>query len=99
MQGVFIHGSRPPTKKFLKAAVDTINEGGDPFSVVIEATSMFGNEFDGSLHKALEEEQHGPFYLVGPDPRTSRKWYANLEYVPNPVPRPGNPSKGKWNLT
>lgn len=79
-QGVFIHGSRPPTKKYLKTAIDQINEGGDPFSVVIEATSLFGNEFDGSLAMAVRQNHRGPFYLVGPDPRNSRKWYANLTY-------------------
>lgn len=94
-QGVFIHGSRPPTKKYLKAAIDTINEGGDPYSVVIEATSLFGNEFSGSLAMALRENQYGPFYLVGPDPRTSRKWYANLEYHPA---RTDKEPEGKWVL-
>ena len=96
MQGVFIHGSRPPTKKYLKAAVNEINEGGDAFAVVIEATSLFGNEFDGSLHRALnplndEPQQTGPFYLVGPDPHKSRKWYATLEFV-----QKEGEDEGKW---
>lgn len=110
-QGVFIYGSRPPTKKKFKAQVEEVNlqlqsgnklMGADPYSVVIEATSLFGNEFDGSLATALscgiptcpqargdkEPHQHlGPFYIVGPDPRTSRKWYAKLEF---------DKGKGEW---
>ena len=83
MQGVFINGSRPKFKKNLKEQVDQINDHqGDAYSVVIEATSVFGNEFDGSLRKAQKEGKHGPFYIVGPDPRTSRKWYATLSFVP-----------------
>ncbi len=52
----------------------------DPFGLVIEATSMFGNEFDGSLAKATRTGLHGPFSIVGPDPRTSRKWYLTIKY-------------------
>lgn len=110
MQGVFINGSRPKTKKALREQLARINnhlkdpnrypqgdpEADDPYSVVIEATSWFGNEFDGSLARALscqdttcnqfvgdaDPHQHpGPFYIVGPDPYTSRKWYAKLEYT------------------
>lgn len=92
-QGVYINGARPKTKKALKEQVEGINlflaHGGDPesppevkdpYSVVIEATSLFGNEFDGSLAEALRTSQYGPFYIVGPDPYNSRKWYANLTY-------------------
>jgi len=103
-QGVFINGSRPKTKKALKEQIDGINvfldHGGDPesptsakdpYSVVIEATSLFGNEFDGSLAEARRQSppQNGPFYIVGPDPYNSRKWYASLEY---------DTSKHKWIL-
>ena len=92
---------------------DEVPPGGhpdyDPYSVVIEATSVFGNEFDGSLAKAMDchgpcpitnqekrpflpqhsHHHYGPFTLVGPDPRTSRKWYATLEY---------NRDKTRWVL-
>lgn len=112
MQGIFINGSRPKTKKALREQLERINNylsnsdeypqgapnSDDPYSVVIEATSWFGNEFDGSLAKAMDckgpcniedlgkpdepAHQHpGPFYIVGPDPYTSRKWYAKLEYT------------------
>lgn len=124
-QGVFLYGSRPKTKKQLRQAIAEINQnlsrskdepkqGADGYSVVIEATSLFGNEFDGSLNQALREDppNHGPFYLVGPDPRTSRKWYANLRFDPDPgnpensgsptsslTSSPTNsPEKGKWIL-
>ncbi len=49
----------------------------DPYSVVIEATSVFGNEFDGSLANAPKPIKYS---IVGPDPHTSRKWYATLSY-------------------
>ena len=120
MQGTFINGSRPKTKKALKEQVEGINlweeHGGDPesirtlelnyvmelakdpkqkiainpqdpYSVVLEATSVFGNEFDGSLAKAMKEMNYGPFYVVGPDPYNKRNWYATIEY---------NKEKGKW---
>lgn len=130
MQGIFINGSRPKTKKQVKEQLSRINnhlqdpdtypqghpEADDPYSVVIEATSMFSNEFDGSLAKALDcrdpecpnrikqepsntpddqvgPQQHshlGPFYIVGPDPYTSRKWYAKLEF---------NPNNNEWRLS
>lgn len=70
---------------------------------------MFGNEFDGSLAKAMdcrdrdckdyvdpgESRDHihkhpGPFYIVGPDPYTSRKWYGKLEY---------NTENNEWRLS
>lgn len=99
MQGIFIHGSRPKTKKAFKEQVESINNGGDPWSVVIEATSMFGNEFDGSLAKAKVEEKFGTFYIVGPDPYKERKWYATLEYVTTNGIAPGDEGhEGKWKV-
>lgn len=53
----------------------------DPYGLVIEATSIFGNEFDGSLAEAMRTANHGPFSIVGPDPHTSRKWYLTLRYI------------------
>lgn len=95
MQGVFMHGSRPQTKKVLKEVIEAINTEPDPngrednkfhrhdgFCITLEATSVFGDEYDGSLAFALREDppQHGPFNVVGPDPRTARKWYATITY-------------------
>ncbi len=97
MQGVFINGERPKFKKDVKEFIDGVNiweehggdpsaalsipEMNDPYGLVIEATSMFGNEFDGSLALAQRTGHHGPFYIVGPNPHTSRKWYLNLRYT------------------
>lgn len=87
-QGIFIHGSRPKSKKQIKEYVEGVNNHGricicvatgpnesqriteptcfwhgddvppggrpdnDPYGLVIEATSTFGDEFDGSLAEA-----------------------------------------------
>jgi len=106
-QGIFIHGSRPKSKKEIKEYIDGINlrtqiieeHGGDPsiidsaaldddqirdpYGLVIEATSMFGNEFDGSIAEAERTNHYGPFTFVGPDPRTSRKFYGIISYNKN----------------
>ncbi len=86
MQGVFINGQRP---KFKKDVATYIDEGQDPQGLVIEATSIFGNEFGGSLTDARKQSQNGPFYIVGPDPHTSRKWYLTIKY---------NTSKNEWEV-
>ena len=96
MQGIYINGERPKFKKDVKTYIDGVNlwavndndpeligtfpDMQDPEGLVIEATSLFGNEFDGSLTEAQRTGQHGPFYIVGPDPHTDRKWYLNLWY-------------------
>lgn len=69
MDGIFINNARPATKKALKLAAAE-----DPASIVIDGTSLFGG-FSGY---ALEAPEDLPFYIVGPDPYTSRKWYATL---------------------
>lgn len=69
MDGVFISGTRPQTKKALKAAAST-----DPGAIAIESTSMFGG-YSGPAMLAPEGQT---FYIAGPDPYTSRKWYANI---------------------
>ena len=89
MQGVFIHGSHPKTKKALREAVETITDDGSPidgYSVVLQATSLFGNEYDGSLADAPRETV---FSVVGPDPYTSRKWYATISF---------NQKKNQWEV-
>ena len=72
MQGVFTaEGTRFKFKANLKAAV------GDPDygqHVWLEATSVFGNEYDGELGSAPA----GEYYVVGPDPYTARNWYATI---------------------
>lgn len=69
MQGIYVGGSRAKTKKALKEAVAQ-----DPSSVRLEATSVFGNEYDGPLDEAPD----GQYYVVGPDPYNKRNWYATL---------------------
>lgn len=69
MQGAYVNGSRPKTKKALKEAVAANLQ-----SVELEATSVFGNEFGGSLANAPD----GKYYVVGPDPYRKRSWYAQI---------------------
>lgn len=68
-QGAYIGSRRPKTKKELKEAIQT-----NPDDVSLEATSMFGNEYSGSISNAPD----GKYYVVGPDPQVSRKWYAQI---------------------
>lgn len=69
MQGVFVQGQRPKTKKELKALIATV-----PHDVSLQATSIIGNEYGGPITEAPD----GTYDVVGPDPYTSRKWYANI---------------------
>lgn len=69
MQGIFVDGKRPQSKKAVKEAVASF-----PERVRIEATSLFGNEYDGRVSEAPQ----GTYTFVGPDPYTSRKFYGNL---------------------
>jgi hypothetical protein len=69
MQGIFIRGQRAATKAALKSAAAVA-----PGHVRLEATSIVGNEYDGRLSEAPA----GKYYVVGPDPYTSRKWYAQI---------------------
>lgn len=68
MQGIFIAGRRPESKKQVKAAV----MGGEHVS--LEATSIFGNEYGGPVTSAPD----GVYYFVGPDPYTKRKFYGQI---------------------
>lgn len=69
MQGIFVDGKRPQSKKAVKELVSI-----DPSRVRIEATSMFGNEYGGRVSEAPQ----GTYNFVGPDPYHSRKFYGNL---------------------
>ena len=70
MQGIFINGERPRSKKQIKDVVAV-----DPHCVLrLEATSLFGNEYDGTLNNAPD----GQYTFVGPDPYTSRKFYGTI---------------------
>jgi hypothetical protein len=69
MQGVFVNYNRPKSKKAVREAVAS-----DPRSVSVEATSMFGNEYDGPVSDMPE----GTITFVGPDPHTKRNFYGNI---------------------
>ncbi len=69
MQGIYWNGRRLATKKALKEAVQTT-----PGAVMLEGTDIGGREYSGSLNGAPA----GKYYVVGPDPYVSRKWYAQL---------------------
>lgn len=69
MQGLFLDGKRPLSKKAIKEAV-----ANDPSRVSLEATSFFGNEYDGPVSGAPQ----GTYTFVGPNPYTSRKFYGNI---------------------
>lgn len=69
MQGIFVNGKRPKSKKEVKEAVAQ-----DASKVRLEATSIFGNEYDGSVSNAPD----GTYTFVGPDPYTARNFYGNV---------------------
>ena len=71
MQGVMVNGIRPKTKKALKDALKTM-----PEAVDISSTDVVGKEYDGP---ATEMPEHKPVYVVGPNPYTERKWYAQIK--------------------
>lgn len=68
MQGIFLGFSRPKSKKAVREAV----AAGQP--VYLEATSLFGDEYDGSVYDA----PNGTYYIVGPDPYTKRNFYGKV---------------------
>lgn len=69
MQGIYVDRRRPKSKKEIKDAIAV-----NPERVQIEATSIFGNEYDGLVSDAPA----GRYDFVGPDPYTSRKFYGSI---------------------
>jgi hypothetical protein len=69
MQGLFIDGERPKSKKAVKEAI-----AAGVATVRVEATSWFGNEYDGNLAYAPD----GAIAFVGPDPFTKRNFYGTI---------------------
>lgn len=67
-QGIFVNGFRPKSKKEVKEA----HAAGAIVS--LEATSVFGNEYDGPITDAPD----GTYTFVGPDPYTKRSFYGNI---------------------
>jgi len=68
MQGIWINGTRPKSKKAIKEALTAGDE------VALEATSMFGNEYGGLVADAPD----GAYVFVGPDPYNKRNFYGTL---------------------
>jgi hypothetical protein len=77
MQGLFIvdleteRDRRPKSKKEIKDAV----KANELDRISVEATSFFGNEYEGELTGAPA----GTITAVGPDPHTKRNFYLTLE--------------------
>ncbi len=69
MQGIYIDGRRPKSKKEVKETIAT-----DPARVRVEATSLFGNDYDGPVVDAPA----GSIHFVGPDPYNARKFYGTI---------------------
>ncbi len=95
-QGLFINGKRPKSKKEVREHIDQAynpgliemlgaTEAGEYLhSLHVEATSFFGNEYDGPLsNNAITN----PITFVGPDPHTKRNFYGRIEW---------NVKKGRW---
>jgi len=72
MQGIYVDMSRPKSKKQVKEAV-----AADPLTVYLEATSVFGNEYNGSIADAPD----GSYTFVGPDPYEKRSFYGTITKV------------------
>jgi hypothetical protein len=74
MQGIFVKYARPKSKKQIR---ETVADA--PGSVSIEATSLFGNEYDGPVSEAPP----GAYHFVGPDPYTKRNFYGTITVKPD----------------
>jgi hypothetical protein len=71
MQGLYVDGRRPKSKKQVKEAI-----ADNPARVTIEATSMFGNEFSGKVSELPDTFK--PIYFVGPNPYSKRDFYGSI---------------------
>lgn len=69
MQGIFINGVRPRSKKEVREAVLA-----DPSSVRLERTAWIGDEYDGPVSEAPD----GTHVFVGPDPYLKRNFYGQV---------------------
>lgn len=75
MQGIFVADDltlqwrRPRSKKQVRETA-----AADPRRVWLEATSIFGNEYDGPLDEAPD----GTYVFTGPEPGVSHKFYGNV---------------------
>lgn len=69
-QGIYVKGRRPKSKKEIRELVLT-----DPTRVVVEATSIFGNDYEGPVTEIPEGKT---ITFVGPDPYRDRRFYGNI---------------------
>lgn len=76
MHGIFIHLNRPKSKKAVREALKDENVRN---WVILEATSLFGNEYDGPVVDAPA----GKYYFVGPDPYNKRNFYGSITVKPD----------------
>jgi hypothetical protein len=78
MQGIYLiedgKWRRPRSKKEIK--------GWNPREIVIEATSVFGDEWEGPASLMPGDRR---MYFVGPDPYRSRRFYGTIERVAGKV--------------
>lgn len=70
--GVYVAGRHPKTKKALREAI----VGGEQ-DIVFEPTSPFQRP-DWIKVSDIEDGSTGTVYVVGPDPFTDRRWYAQV---------------------
>lgn len=90
MQGIYINGRRPKSKEEVRRHINgfydeetnpverMLNSGRSTLDMVhIEATSFFGNEYDGALSQM---PQSNTVYFVGPDPHTKRNFYGAIKW-------------------
>jgi hypothetical protein len=78
MQGIFINGKRPTSKKAIREAIASGQR------VRIEATSLHGDEYDGLLFDD-DGPVVGTYHFVGPDPYTKRSFYGTIVVTANKV--------------
>ena len=70
MDGIFVNGKRPKSKKAIKEAF-----AADPASVELECTSIFNTE---DYSGPLTEVPPGTYHYVGPCPSTDRRFYGSI---------------------
>lgn len=70
-QGIFIEGKRPSSKKQVREAIEAGKR------VRAEATSVFGNEYDGLIS---EMPKNTVITFVGPNPHNDRRFYGTIKW-------------------
>jgi len=72
MDGLFIDGRRPKSKKEVKEVAAS-----DPSRIEVEVTSLFSSDPGGDLAGYIERKGSATF--VGPDPYTKRSFYLTVK--------------------